>query len=128
MSNIRIRPAGDGASPTLESLYRWLKLDNEVSRHATVTISPRQSNPETQGSTFDIIELIASSSFSTLNLALAYLQWRRSSNNKHDVFIFECGTRQVIAADDSELTAREIAALDSSDNESEGAPEKSTDT
>ncbi|MFG1955948.1 hypothetical protein [Micromonospora sp. NPDC048830] len=60
------------------SLYRWLMLDPEVRRDATVTLTPAPPKAGEMGGALDVINVVLSNGIAIGSLLVAVSSWRES--------------------------------------------------
>lgn len=68
---VQIQAAGDDREAVMD-LYRWLRQDPDVGRHATVELAPPRQTGGFMG-TVEIINMVLSQGFTAMNLALSYV-------------------------------------------------------
>ncbi|OKJ90725.1 hypothetical protein AMK31_03140 [Streptomyces sp. TSRI0107] len=107
---VRIAVAGaeSGQGAALIDLYRWLRRDPDVHRHAAVGLAPSAPGSGTMGAV-DVIELVVGQGLTALNLALAYAAWRRTRHSAPPLTIHVNGGSLTVH-DASEETVRRIVA------------------
>ncbi|MFE0513141.1 hypothetical protein [Streptomyces sp. NPDC058964] len=106
--HIRVATTADDGHETVSDLYRWLRLDADVRRHATVELVPCGKPGGTMG-TVEIIDMVLSQGFSALNLAMAYAAWRAARPAAPPITITVTATGRPLTVDDaSEETIRRI--------------------
>jgi hypothetical protein len=105
---VRIAVAESGQEAALIDLYRWLRRDPDVHRHAAVGLAPSAPGSGTMGAV-EVIELIVGQGLTALNLALAYAAWRRTRHSAPPVTIHVNGGSLTVQ-DASEETIRRIVA------------------
>ena len=81
---IEIRMNGQDAGEEIASLYRWLSDDDDLRRHARLSLMGSESEPGKMGATFEVIQLVVDSGFQALNFAIAYATWRGTRRSRPD--------------------------------------------
>ncbi|MFI6511666.1 hypothetical protein ACIBCT_29025 [Streptosporangium sp. NPDC050855] len=104
---IHIDMTGSEAEEELRSFYRWLQDDEDVRRHARVSL--RQSSPRESemGSALEAIDLVLSNGFELANFTLAYIAWRATRRQKTKV-TFKRGDIEVTVSDADDQTVKNI--------------------
>ncbi|MFE6285666.1 hypothetical protein [Streptomyces sp. NPDC057877] len=72
---------GRGGGPATADLYRWLRRDPRVRRHAEVSLGRSRAGGADRGASttmaaYDVVELVVGQGIAALNLALSYAAWR----------------------------------------------------
>ena len=99
----------DGVLTTLD-LYRWLRQDPAVRRHTDVTLGSPRADGRTMGAV-EVVNLVLGQSFSALNLALAYANWRNARPTAAPVTITVEGRSVTVTGADEETVARIVELL-----------------
>ncbi|GGN37017.1 effector-associated constant component EACC1 [Streptomyces fuscichromogenes] len=108
--NMRIRVAttAEDGQETVSDLYRWLRQDPDVRRHATVELMP-SGRPGGAMGAVEIIDMVVSQGFSALNLAMSYAAWRTARPAAPPITITVTAVDRPLTVDDaSEETIRRI--------------------
>ena len=109
---IQIRMTGSEAEQELGSLYAWLHDDEDIRRHARMSLVPPESGPSDMGTAFEVIQLVVDSGFQTLSLALAYASWRASRPSRRHGVTIECdGSKITLDADEPHTVDVIVRAL-----------------
>ncbi|MFE1925903.1 hypothetical protein ACIRPJ_33330 [Streptomyces asoensis] len=105
---IRIETTADEGQGALSDLYKWLRLDADVRRQATMEMVPCGKPGVTMG-TVEVIDMFLSQGFSALNLAMSYAAWRAARPAAPPITITVTATGQPLTVDDaSQETIRRI--------------------
>ncbi|WP_173869343.1 hypothetical protein SALCHL_001756 [Streptomyces albus subsp. chlorinus] len=115
---VEISVAGGDAAATAD-LYRWLRDDPQLRRHAVVGLGTRQeADAPGSGGTggtamgaFEVVELVLTQGFSAANLALAYAAWRSARPAAPPLTVVVDGTSLRIEGGSPEELARLVRAL-----------------
>ncbi|MGW2960784.1 effector-associated constant component EACC1 [Streptomyces sp. NPDC001220] len=106
--HIRVATTAEDGHDTVSDLYRWLREDPDVRRHATVELMP-SGRPGGAMGAVEIIDLVLSQGFSALNLAMSYAAWRTARPAAPPITITVTATDRPLTVDDaSEETIRRI--------------------
>ncbi|GAA3020270.1 effector-associated constant component EACC1 [Streptosporangium longisporum] len=118
---INVNMSGSEAEEELRSFYRWLQDDEDVRRHARVSV--RQSSPRESemGSALEAIDLVLSNGFELANFTLAYLAWRATRRQKVAVTLKRGDVEVTVSDADDQITKKILQAL----NEKPGGSEES---
>jgi hypothetical protein len=108
---IEISMSGQDAGEELASLYAWIRDDDGIRRHASMTFQAGEPGPGQMGSELAVIQLVVDSGFQALNFALAYAAWRASRRSRPGVTIHCNGTRAEIE-DEPEAVEVIVRVLD----------------
>jgi hypothetical protein len=68
---------GGGSSDDVESLHRWLRGENAVAAHGSLSWA-HDDDPTQMGTLVDVLTLILGSGLSASQLAVSLMEWRRS--------------------------------------------------
>jgi hypothetical protein len=98
---------GSEAEEELGSLYAWLHDDEDIRRHARISLALAEPGPSDMGATFEVIQLVVDSGFQTLSLALAYASWRASRPSRRNRVTIDCDGSK-ITLDDDELNPVDV--------------------
>jgi hypothetical protein len=108
---IDIRMTGPDADEDLTSLREWLQEDQDIRRHARISLKMAEPRSGEMGTAFEVIQLVVGGGFQALNFALAYANWRSSKPRRTQVTI-ECnGTKVSLADNDPDTVETIIRAL-----------------
>lgn len=102
------------AEQELRSLGDWLRADDDVRRHATITLEAGEPESGAMGAALEVIKLVLDSGFSLGNLALAYAGWRatRTQDDPGFELIVRNGkTRITISAANAQEAEKQLRAL-----------------
>ncbi|MFD0315773.1 effector-associated constant component EACC1 [Streptomyces flavalbus] len=105
---IEIRVGGGG--PATADLYRWLRRDPRVRRHAQVTLGRSRPDAAVMGA-YDVVELVVGQGIAALNLALSYAAWRATRPAAPSVTLTANGRSITVRGRCDEATTRLIAEL-----------------
>ncbi|MDR7276370.1 effector-associated constant component EACC1 [Catenuloplanes atrovinosus] len=89
------------------SLYRWLTLDPDVRRHATVTLPSAPPRPGGMGGALDVINVVLGNGIALSSLLVAVSAWRES-RPRPPVTRIERGDVSITIEDASPETVRRI--------------------
>ena len=109
---IQIRMTGPEAEQELGSLYTWLREDEDIRRHALMSLEPVEPSPSEMGTAFEVIQLVVDSGFQTLSLALAYVTWRASRPSSHQITIERDGSKITVDDADSDTVDAIVHSLE----------------
>lgn len=93
---------GQGTEDELASLYAWLRDEDDVRSHASMSFTSAEPRPGELGATFDVIQLVVDGGFQALNFAIAFATWRHTRRSRPQVTI-TCGDASVSLADEPEM-------------------------
>ncbi|MEU8784869.1 hypothetical protein [Streptomyces sp. NPDC048637] len=105
----------DDGGTALTDLYRWLRQDSELRRHAEVRLLPPRQTSSFMGAV-EVIELVVSQGIAAANLAVAYATWRQGRAMGGAITI-TVGEVSVTVKDGSEESIRRIVELLQSGND-----------
>ncbi|MEV0643138.1 hypothetical protein AB0I77_51260 [Streptomyces sp. NPDC050619] len=123
---VEIRVGADDGLAALD-LYRWLRKDPELRRHAAVNPGRPRPGDGTMGAT-DVIELVVGQSIAALNLALAYAAWRAARPTAPCVTITVDGRSVTLQGACDDETIRRITDLLSRPADGPRRPENDLET
>lgn len=109
--SIEISMSDPSSNQELVSFYAWLCEDTDVRTHARVSVRQAEANPGEMGAGLDIIQLVVDSGFQAMNLALAYVTWRKSSQSRAQVTIEHNGIRATLHGDEPDAITTIIQVL-----------------
>lgn len=112
---VQIKVAEDDGGTALIDLYRWLRQDDDLRRHAGVRLRPPRQTGGFMG-TLEVIDLVLNQGIAAANLALAYATWRAGRPASPPVTITVDGM-SVTVTDGSEESVRRIVELLRSEND-----------
>ncbi|MFE6828511.1 hypothetical protein [Streptomyces sp. NPDC057690] len=105
---IRVETTAGEGQEALSDLHRWLRLDADVRRDATIELVPYGKPGGTMG-TVEVIDMFLSQGFSALNLAMSYAAWRAARPTAPPITITVTATGEPLTVDDaSQETIRRI--------------------
>jgi hypothetical protein len=104
--HIRIETMTGDDHEAVSDLYRWLRQDADVRRHAVVELVPQQQPGGTMGAV-EIINMVLGQGFTALNLALSYASWRTARPAAPPITITVTGG-SITVEDASQETIRRI--------------------
>lgn len=107
---IQVSMSGEEAEQELRSFYRWLQDDEDIRRHARVSLHPNAPKQGEMGSALEAIELVLNYGFEVANFAFAYAAWRQTRRDKPKVTI-KRGEIEVTITDDEKTIKNIIQAL-----------------
>lgn len=107
---VQLRADAEDDTLTTLDLYRWLRQDPDIRRHAEVALSPPPSGSETMGAV-DIVNLVLGQAFTALNLALSYAAWRAARPTAPAVTITVDNRSVTVTGADEETVARIVELL-----------------
>ena len=102
---IRLGVRGDGTAALLD-LHRWLRGDQDVSRHARIGLGAAEPSDEDMGAV-EVISLVVGHTLTALNLALSYAAWRQARPAAPAVTL-TVGERTLVLHDASDETVQRI--------------------
>ncbi|BCL27930.1 hypothetical protein ACFFS2_27855 [Streptomyces aurantiacus] len=108
--HVQLRAAADDGLLTTLDLYRWLRQNPDVQRHAEVTLGPAHPGGETMGAV-EVVNLVLGQAFTALNLALAYATWRAARPTAAPVTITVEGRSVTVTGADEDTMALIVALL-----------------
>jgi hypothetical protein len=101
----------DRDGQTAGSLYRWLVLDQQVRRDATVSVRPAPPGAGEMGGAVDVINMVLSNSIALGGLLVAVSSWRRSRPTPPTTRIEGDGFSLIIEDASPETVRRVLDAL-----------------
>ncbi|MCX4904480.1 hypothetical protein [Streptomyces sp. NBC_00878] len=101
---------GDGGGLAAAELYRWLRQDPRIRRHAEVSLGSSRPDLPTMGA-FDVVNLVIGQGIAALNLALSYAAWRATRRSAPSVTITVHGRSITVEGRCDDATIRRIVEL-----------------
>ncbi len=110
---LEIAVAGAGGEEDLRSLRDWLRDDEDVRRHAAVTLEAGAPGPGEMGAAFEVIKLVLDSGFQLGSLALAYAGWRATRRERagFELTVRNGATSVTISSNSAQEAERQLRAL-----------------
>ena len=108
---IQIRVTGPETEQELSSLLAWLRADEDLRRHAHLSLVAEEPGPGDMGAGFEVIQLVVDSGFQVLSLALAYATWRTSRPTRRKVTVTIERDGSTITLEDAEPEPETVAAI-----------------
>jgi hypothetical protein len=104
---IEIR-VGEGDESAALDLYRWLRRDRDIRRHADLSLGSARPGDGAMGAA-DLIDLVLGHGIAALNLALSYAAWRATRSAAPSVTFTVDGRSVTVQGRCDEETVRMIA-------------------
>jgi len=100
------------AAAEIRDLFRRLRDDPAARADSTVALVPGPTDPDSMGTTLDIVEFVVGTGFQAAALALALADWRRRRPERRTVVIELDSGVKVRMDDDPDAVARVVRALE----------------
>ena len=105
----------DEAEQELRSLVDWLRADDDVRRHAAITLEAGEPGSGAMGAALEVIKRVLDSGFSLGNLALAYAGWRATRTTRDEpgfeLIVRNGKTKITINAAEAQEAEKQLRAL-----------------